>query len=192
LTSSRMIFAMAFDRVLPDKLAKVNEKWHSPVNAIIFVSLVSLIGCAAEANLFGTDSPLYLGEFIRYVINPGGAIVATDLWDTIFFLIVCIAAFYFPIRKPEIFERSPFRASKTITQTIAGLAIIGNLIAFWIFATDSHGWNLFGITGLASAMPFLFSIFLTLLGLGIYLYYSNKAKATGVELTTIFTEIPPD
>ena len=191
LTSSRMIFAMAFDRVLPDKLAKVNEKWHSPVNAIIFVSLVSLFGCAAEADFFG-EKGLYLGKFIHSIINPGGAIAATDLWDTIFFLVVCIAAFMFPIRKPDIFERSPFRASKTVTQIIAGLAIIGNLIAFWIFATDPHGWNLFGIKNLASAMPFLFSIFLILLGLGIYLYYSNKAKATGVDLTTIFTEIPPD
>jgi len=191
LTSSRMIFAMAFDRVLPDKLAKVNEKWHSPVNAIIFVSLVAIFGCAAEADLFG-KSGIYLGEFIRSIINPGGAIAATDLWDAIFFMIVCVAAFMFPIRKPEIFERSPFRASKTTTQIIAALAIIGNLFALWIFATDPHGWNLFGIKNLASAMPFLFSIFLTLLGLGIYLYYSNKAKRTGVELTTIFTEIPPD
>lgn len=191
LTSSRMIFAMAFDRVLPDKLAKVNEKWHSPVNAIIFVSLVAIFGCAAEADLFG-KSGIYLGEFIHSIINPGGAIAATDIWDAIFFLVVCIAAFYFPIKKPDIFERSPFRASKTVTQIIAALAIIGNLIALWVFATNEHAWNLLKIDSLRAAMPFLFTIFLIALGLGIYLYYSNKAKSTGVELTTIFTEIPPD
>jgi len=191
LTSSRMIFAMAFDRVLPDKLAKVNEKWHSPVNAIIFVSLVAIFGCAAEADLFG-KSGIYLGEFIHSIINPGGAIAATDIWDAIFFLIVCTAAFYFPIKKPDIFERSPFRASKTTTQIIAALAIIGNFIALWVFATNEHAWNLLKIDSLRAAMPFLFTIFLIALGLGIYLYYSNKAKATGVELTTIFTEIPPD
>lgn len=191
LTTSRMIFAMAFDRLLPEGLAKVNEKWHSPVNAIIFVSLVSLFGCAAEADLFG-KSGIYLGEFIHRIINPGGAIAATDLWDIIFFLIVVIAAFYFPIKKPDIFERSPFRASKLTTQIIAAIAIIGNLIAFYVVAADPHGWNLFGITDWASAMPFLFSVFLILVGLGIYLYYSNIAKRTGVDLTTIFTEIPPD
>jgi amino acid transporter len=191
LTSSRMIFAMAFDRLLPEGLAKVNEKWHSPVNAIIFVSLAALFGCAAEADLFGKGG-IYLGEFIHAIINPGGAIAATDLWDILFFLVVVIAAFYFPIRKADIFERSPFRASKLTTQIIAALAIIGNLIAFYVVAFDPHGWNLRGIKNWATAAPFAFSVFLILLGLGIYYYYSNKAKRTGIELTTIFTEIPPD
>ncbi|GAH20894.1 unnamed protein product, partial [marine sediment metagenome] len=101
---------------------------------------------------------------------------------------------YDEMKRPltDIFERSPFRASKTVTQIIAALAIIGNLIALWVFATNEHAWNLLKIDSLRAAMPFLFTIFLIALGLGIYLYYSNKAKSTGVELTTIFTEIPPD
>jgi len=192
LTTSRMIFAMAFDRLLPRRLADVNEKWHSPINAIIFTSAVSILfGCTAEADLFSKGG-LWLGGFVHSIINPGGAIAATDLWDVLFFMTVAVAAMMFPLRKPEIFERSPFRLSKTWTIFVAALAVLGNLWAFWIFATDKHGWNLFGITSLESAMPFLFSIFLGLVGYGIYWYYSNEARRTGVELTTIFTEIPPD
>ena len=188
LTSSRMIFAMAFDRVLPRRLSNVNERWHSPINAIIFVSLVSLFGAAAEANIF-----VKWPRSIAYaIVNPAGAIGATDMWDAIFFTLCAVAAIFFPIRKAGIFEKSPFRASKRFVITIATLATAGNAWLLWIIATDPHGWNLLHITGLTSAMPLIFSLFLVAVGIGIYSFYTHRAKTTGVELTTIFTEIPPD
>jgi amino acid transporter len=192
LTTSRMVFAMAFDRMLPPRLADVNEKWHSPVNAVIATSVVAiLLGCTAEADLFSKGG-LWLGNLVHSIINPGGAVAATDLWDVIFFTSVAIAAMAFPILKPEIFARSAFRASKTTTIIIGALAVLGNLWAGWIFATDAHGWNLFGIKDLETAMPFLFTLFLGLVGCLVYWYYANEARRTGVNMKTIFTEIPPD
>ena len=192
LTTSRMIFAMAFDRVMPPRLADVNERWHSPINAVIFTSVVAILfGCTAEADLFSKQG-LWLGSLVHSIINPGGAIAATDLWDIIFFGSVGVAAMLFPILKPEIFERSAFRASKNVTIIIGALATLANLWAGWIFATDPHGWNLFGIKDLETAMPFLFTVFLGLVGCGIYWYYANEARRTGVNLKTIFTDIPPD
>jgi len=188
LTSSRMIFAMAFDRVLPRRLSNVNERWHSPINAIIFVSAVSLFGAAAEANLFSR----WEGGLIHAIVNPAGAIGATDIWDAIFFTLCAVAAIYFPIRKAGIFEKSPFRASKRFVITIGVLAAAGNAWLLWIIATNPHGWNLLNITSLTSAMPLIFSLFLIAVGIGIYSFYTHRAKTTGVELTTIFTEIPPD
>jgi len=41
-------------------------------------------------------------------------------------------------------------------------------------------------------MPFLFTVFLGLVGCLIYWYYANEARRTGVALKTIFTELPPD
>jgi hypothetical protein len=38
----------------------------------------------------------------------------------------------------------------------------------------------------------LFSLFLALVGILIYWYYANEARRTGVNMKTIFTEIPPD
>jgi APA family basic amino acid/polyamine antiporter len=192
LTTSRMIFAMAFDRLLPPRLADVNEKWHSPVNAIIFTSVIAvLFGCTSESDLFSKGG-LWLGGFVHSIINPGGAITATDMWDVLFFGIVAAAALFFPLRKPEIFDRSPFRLSKTWTMVLGALAVLGNLWALLVFALGTHGWNLLGINSLESAMPFLFSIFLGLVGYLIYWYYSNEARRTGVALKTLFTEIPPD
>lgn len=195
LTTSRMVFAMAFDRVMPERLADVDERWHSPVNAIIFVSIVAVIfGCTAEADLFSKGA-LWLGPVVHAVINPGGGIVATDIWDAIFFTCVALALWFFPTRKPEIFERSPFRQSRATVVTLGVLATIANAILLLVIIFDPHGWALGSalasptLTGLA---PFWFTVLLILVGYGIYWYYQNRAKAIGVDMTTIFAEIPPE
>jgi amino acid transporter len=195
LTSSRMIFAMAFDGVLPKTLAKVNAKWHSPVNAVIFVSLVSVLGAAAEANIFGEDAP---------IISSNGILTNTSIWDAIFFTFCAVACIYFPVRKAGIFEKSPFRASKPVVMLIGILATVGNGILLLAMALTKDGWNLLGWrwegetfwaslgTFLSDAGAFLFSVCLIVAGLVIYQWFSGSSKRTGVELTTIFTEIPPD
>lgn len=183
LTSSRMIFAMAFDGVLPRTLAKVNPKWHSPVNAVIFVSLVSLIGAAAEANIFGRDFP---------VISSQGVLTNTSMWDAIFFTFCALACVFFPLRKAGIFEKSPFRAGKTVVILIGLLATAGNGVLLTVMALGKDGWNLLGWKSLSDAGSFIFSVCLIVAGLLIYQFFSTRSRRTGVELTTIFTEIPPD
>jgi amino acid transporter len=54
ITSSRIIFAMAFDRVLPEKLSEVNERWHSPTAAIIVTMFVAFIGNFAESDFLSS------------------------------------------------------------------------------------------------------------------------------------------
>jgi len=181
LTTSRMIFAMAFDRLLPRRLADVNEKWHSPVNAVIFTSVVAiLLGCAAESDLLGSIWP---GSFLAKFTSALGVGV-TDLWDIVFFTIVATAAMLFPIMKPEIFERSPFRLSRTWTIVLGALAVLGNLFGFYMIQKSMNFFR--------DPMALLVSALVLLSGIAIYWYYSNEARRTGVELTTIFTEIPPD
>lgn len=191
LTSSRIIFAMAFDRVLPDWLAAVNERWHSPVNAVVFTGAVALIGCASEAGNFSAGQPWYLGHGIELIFATG--VAATDLWDGVFFTLMALAAFYFPIKKPDVFAKAPFKYSKGTVQLIAALAILGNLWFDYIFMTDAHGFGLPGSLGsIDGAFPFLFSIALLLIWTAVYYYYRGKSKTTGVDYQTIYQEIPPD
>jgi len=192
LTTSRMIFAMAFDRLLPPKLAEVNEKWHSPVNAIIFTTVVSLLGALAEAEVFAPLKGTAMG-WLYSIVSSGGAIAATDIWDAIFFTCCAVAAFFFPIRRPDIFERSPFQHGKTTMMVIGGLATLANLWVLWIVITDPHGWGWNFLQPSTYLSPtFLFTFFLVLVGAFLYWYYSNQARRTGVALTTIFTQLPPD
>jgi hypothetical protein len=59
-------------------------------------------------------------------------------------------------------------------------------------AIGKDGWNLLGLKSFADAGTFLFSVCLIIAGLLVFEYFSGRSKRTGVELTTIFTEIPPD
>ncbi len=182
LTTSRMIFAMAFDRLLPPRLADVNEKWHSPVNAVIFTSVVAIIfGCTAEADLFG-KAGLNIGPLSTF--TGALAVGVTDLWDVLFFGLVAIAAMLFPILKPEIFQRSAFRASKNVTITLGALAVLGNIFGFYVIASAMNFWK--------DPMAIGVSLLVLVTGLLLYWYYANEARRTGVNLKTIFTEIPPD
>jgi APA family basic amino acid/polyamine antiporter len=190
LTSSRIIFAQAFDRVMPDWLASVNEKWHSPVNAVIFTGVIALFGCASESGVFSNGANWYIGHGVELIFGTG--VAATDLWDGIFFTLLALAAFMFPVRKPDIFAKAPFKTTKSTVQIIAALAVIGNLWFDWVFLTDPHGFGMLGITNFDGAFPFLFTAALFIIFAAIYYYYRNKSKTTGVDYTTIYTEIPPD
>ena len=49
----RSVFAWAFDRLLPEKLAEVNERTHSPVPAILLV--MSLVTAMLAWSVLSTD-----------------------------------------------------------------------------------------------------------------------------------------
>ncbi|MHA1947165.1 MAG: amino acid permease, partial [Candidatus Hodarchaeales archaeon] len=107
VTSSRILFAMSFDRSLPEVFSKVDEKWHSPTNAIIATAIVAMFGVFAEANFFG-DSGLNI-PVLAIFMNPGGGVIATDLLDALFFTTACIAAILLPTRLKSVYDRAPWK-----------------------------------------------------------------------------------
>ena len=184
LTSSRIIFAMAFDRVLPEKFAEVNERWHSPIWAVIFVMLVAFIGNFAESDVF----PKWFGadNILSKFINSGGGVVATDIWDTIFFLLAAVAGLMFVFRRKDIYERSSYKPSiggMPLVTIIGLLATIGNL---WLLYAVASGY------GLTYPEVWYFTIILLAIGAIIYFYYRGKGTRTGVDYGTIYAEIPPE
>jgi len=192
ITSSRIIFAMAFDRTLPETLANVNERWHSPVNATIFTAFVALIGCLSEV---AGDFP----EAFESTIGHGGTLIftsgvtSTDFWDGIFFTLMALAAAVFPYVKKDIYEKSPFKMSLgnvPMVSIIGAAAFIGNLWLDWTFLDSGYGIT--RISSFDSAFPTLFTIVLLIIFGAVYTYYKVKAKATGIDMTTIYAEIPPE
>jgi amino acid transporter len=204
LACSRMMFAMGFDRILPEWVADVNERWASPVNAIIVTSVAALVGVFAEANFFG-PSGLNLG-FLHApggidFINSGGAVTATTLWDVMFFAAVGLACALFPSRMPEVFDRAPWRQSKTVVQTVAWIAFVLNvaLSLLIVFHENGYGWGPIAIStplgtlgGNFGSINFWFTIALIVISLGVYYWGRARARRVGADLTTIFAEIPPE
>lgn len=194
LATSRMIFAMAFDRVLPEWLADVDERYHSPINAIIATSVVALLGAAAEGGLF-SQAGIYLGDTFGHFI-AGFGMRGSNLWDAIFYASFAIACIVFPLRRPDIFERAPFRHSKTTVMVIGALASLAQLYFIYCFLFTPRGG--YYLPGLIREFTFsAFSVWLATIviagvGIGFYYYYRSRAAVTGVDYTTIFAEIPPE
>jgi amino acid transporter len=132
VTSSRILFAMSFDRSMPEIFAKVDERWHSPTNAIIFTALVAFMGVFAEADFFGDsaypgglDIPI-LGIFM----NPSGGVVVTDLLDALFFTTACIAAILLPSRLKDVYDRAAWKPKlfgREAVWVIGWVALIANM-----------------------------------------------------------------
>jgi amino acid transporter len=179
ITSSRIIFAMSFDRVLPEKLSEVNEKWHSPTNAIIVTMVVAFIGCFSESDILVKYLP---DNFITAYINSGGGVTATDIWDTLFFLLSSFAGMLLVFRRKDIYEKSAFKPGRWLVGGIGLIATVANIYLLYLVGT-----------GYGSAMePWYFTIFLLVVGAIIYYYYRSKGSRVGVDYATIYAEIPPE
>ncbi len=160
---SRYIFAQAFDRFLPEKLAYVSPKYNSPVAAHVFdlVVTVALIGGAAF--LYGPFSSLY------------GAVVAA----MIYFIFIGLAAVIYAIKHD--------RGSSTgFTLIIAGIlmAAVFGYITYQFLAYPSV-WG-------GNYLAYGYVIVSFIAGVTLY-YISKRSNAKkGIDITLAFKEIPPE
>jgi amino acid transporter len=201
LTSSRVIFAMAFDRVLPEKLAEVNERWHTPIYAVIVTMIVAFIGNFAESNVFyDSASSLYLGSgnVVAKFLNADGGVAATDIWDALFFLLCAVAGLIFVFRRKEIYERSPFKAGGPAVVTLIGAIATGANIWFmwqvingWKWWAAGADWWTVDWDGMAWT-AWVWTLAIIIVSLLVYYYYRTKGKRVGVDYSTIYAEIPPE
>jgi len=192
LTSSRIIFAMAFDRVLPEKLAEVNERWHTPVYAVIVTMIVAFIGNFAESNIFADPaSSLYLGDgnIVAKFLNDSGGVAATDIWDALFFFLCAVAGMVFVFRRKEIYERSPFKAGgPMVVTTIGAVATIANIWFLWQIV---QGWPWDYPEG-GAWTAWVWTLAIIILSVIVYYYYRTKGQRVGVDYSTIYADIPPE
>jgi APA family basic amino acid/polyamine antiporter len=180
LTASRVLFAMAFDRVLPASLASVNERFHSPVNATIATGVFGILGCFSESGIIsngGSWNPGgYLGSSLNWIFAAG--VQNTDLFDAVFFTLFALALVMLPFRRPQIYERAPIKwGGKTGLAIIGLVGVIANLyLDYMIISAEYETITL--------------TIALGIIGAIVYVYYKYGKK--DIDYTTIFTEIPPE
>ena len=88
LSSTRVIFAAAFDRILPEKVADVSEKRHVPVWALVLMLVPSIAVGALYA---------YTSNFATYILDATLVIAIT-------FFGTSIAAIVLPWRKKSLYR----------------------------------------------------------------------------------------
>ena len=183
LSSTRVIFAAAFDRLLPEKVAELNDK-GTPVNAMLLMIL-----------------PALLVSYL-YAYNVGGfnsiTLAATQGIAFMYFG-TAIAAIVLPYKKKELFEASPIAQMKVFgipLITVAGVifaSFLGFLLVEWLFDpwlnTGGEGGGLYGIS-FKNTNSIIFLVTCYALSAAIYYGFKSYRKKGGIDMDKVQTEIP--
>jgi basic amino acid/polyamine antiporter, APA family len=171
LSSTRVIFAAAFDRILPERVADVSERRHVPVWALLLMLLPAIVVSALYA---------YTTNFRTYILDAVLVIAVT-------FFGTSIAAAILPWRKKHLYENSPLARYKvagipliTISGVLTALFLGYNL---WKWFVD----DLYAVNDPAS-LWFMGSMYA--LALVIYVAAKLYRRRQGIDLNAIHREIP--
>ena len=172
----RAVFAWSFDRLLPQKLADVNPRTHSPVPAILTVmgTVSAMLIWSVSATTFATW--LALGVLAGVVC----------------IVIVALAAFVFPSRRKDLYLNSP------ANQTMFGVPVLrimsplsALVMAFLVWAVLKYPALAIGTPEHAWWVPaFIGGIVVV----GLILYYIPKMirKSQGIDIDLVYKELPPE
>jgi len=174
LSSTRVIFAAAFDRVLPEWAANISAKRRVPYGSLILMIVPSLVVSAIWAY-----QPSFQGIFLWAT----GVIAIT-------FLGTVVAAAIMPWRRKDIFENSPiarFRIAGIPVITITGVVSA----IFLVFMLAEWSFNaVYGTSfSLNASSPIYFGV-TYLAAIVIYLVARTVRKRQGIDLSRIHREIP--
>jgi basic amino acid/polyamine antiporter, APA family len=171
LSSTRVIFAAAFDRVLPDAAAQVSEKRRVP-----FASLVLMLLPAVG-----------LGALYAYNTTFAGYTLDATLVIAVTYLFSAIAVVILPLRKPDLWYASPASRIKLLgvpVVPVAGVVTIGLLVfnLYQWLSNSTYGVNHKGSLVYMGAMYVL----------AIVIYGGARVirNRQGIDLGLINKEIP--
>ena len=170
----RALFAWSFDGLMPYKLSEVNEKTHSPIIAIVVISVLTL-GATIWTALSATFFTVW-GVAILFAYLP--------------ILFVGISAILLPFRRKEFYDSSLLgkSAAGKVWLIIGGIWAILEvaLIMFLGFRFSSPlGWTSWWMILLAVVALFVF-------GFGFYYIARAVRKGQGRDLGLVYKQIPPE
>ena len=173
LALARIVMAMSFDRILPTKLADVNDRFHTPVYSILLVFIVNWVGMIAS---------LYYG-FVFANLN-------FTLMYTIALAIGGVTAAVFPYTKRTLYEKSPiakFRIGSMPLITVMGVLTF----MFMSYLAYAAGFN--PVIG-GPTNPLALAVLLVTFVMTGLLYFISLAyhKRAGLDVSAAFRELPPE
>lgn len=135
LSSTRVIFAAAFDRMLPEGASYVEPRTRTPVTALLLMVIPGLI----VAYLFAYN----IRNFQSLTLVSTCVIAMTFLGTT-------VAAMVFPWRSKDIFEGSPIAKFK-VPSWLGYLGLLAFLAGGLYLIYQSFGYGYTVLTGLSGA-----------------------------------------
>jgi amino acid transporter len=166
LVSSRLIFAWSFDRFFPELFARVNSTFNSPHWAIILTMCGGLLGVVLN---------IFSGEWL--------ASVDTTMLYQVAVMVGGLSAAVLPFMRSDIYEKS------TAKYAIGGVPLI-TIIGVFAFTTNFYFLIVAG-TWLNPMSDLVLQTVWMGLGASIFVGYMVKNVKKGIDVKTIYTEIPP-
>lgn len=174
MLASRCMLAWSFDKVMPEKLSEVDERTHSPIIAVIVVSLAFIASTAVYA-------------FTEWLTT------LTVLFPlTLTLIVVAISGIVLPYRRRELYESSGtarWIAGIPVLTLVGVVALLGFVAAAVVMLSDPNsGTNLTNNLNVVLVALGVFFI------VGPAIYYISKfvRKRQGVDLDLAYSEIPPE
>ncbi len=171
-TSVRLIFAWAFDRVIPSFFSNVDPRTGTPYVALISTAILAIIFQALW--LF---TPL-LNYFV-FIVTGWGIMTA----------IAAIAGVLLPYRRKDLFELAPAFARAKVAG-IPVLVVLG-VLTFIIGVWQAWVGTTPAVAGTIVSEYIIFMAGIYLIGLLIYTASSIYHRVKGIPLELAFKELPP-
>jgi amino acid transporter len=170
---TRVMVAMSLDRLLPEWVSRVDERFHTPVNAHIAYFLASI--------------PVIL----LYNLHPGwvGLTLGVTFACGYVFVITCLAGALLPYRAKDVYESSPgakYKIGNTPLVTVMGFVgfILGGVMLLMFMFYSQLGLTSMLAYGVVFGVLAFTAIW--------YIVMKNAQKSRGINVDYAFKEIPPE
>ena len=173
--TTRVLFAQAFDRLLPVNVAKVGERNHAPNVAI---AIVLIIGCAFC--------------FLTSLVNLGSIVALQSLFFALILLAGGVAALFLPLRRADLIDTSGMtdNARSGFLRKIAWIGGATTVLAlFTVYELVAHS-SVYGKFSWESILTLVI-----VLGAGPVIYViarSIRRQRNSLDLAMAMHELPPE
>lgn len=183
LSSTRVIFAAAFDRLLPEKVAEVDERTGTPIYALLLMVVPSIV----VSYLFSYN-----------IANFRSLTLASTLVIAVTYLGTTIAAILLPYIKPDLYNASPIAKYKVLGFPLISVAgvIFGGFLVFLLYQWILDPNALYGIgysineNGYKNGTSIIYMLSMYALAAIIYFGFKAYRKRSGIDLDKVHAEIP--
>jgi amino acid transporter len=162
-----LLFAWAFDRLLPEWITRISRRFRTPVNNYLTCCGIILI-CLA-----------------LYAFTPWPHVLNTFMVNAVMFMMIGIAAIIFPWRRPTIYKASPISRYHPLA-TLFGIGCsIGMGIIAYYFIT-------YGPLGINEPFSLVIAIWGAYCVAPLWWYFARAyRRRQGIDIDLAYKEVPP-
>ena len=173
--TTRVLFAQAFDRLLPVGVAKISDRNHAPNVAISIVLIIGIGFC-----------------FLTSLVNLGSIVALQSLFFALILLAGGISATVLPLRRADLLQ-TPGMAEDARRKWLRQVALVGGattvLALFTVYELITHS-SVYGKFSWESILTLVI-----VLGAGPVIYLAARQirrQRNSLDLTMAMRELPPE